>query len=64
MFELLDIEEADTELTVSESAALLLLETELVPATMELLDDKEAEIDAEEVVLITEEVVVVTMFPA
>jgi len=64
MFELLDIEEADTELTVSESAALLLLETELVPATMELLDDKEAEIDAEEVVLIIEEVVVVTMFPA
>lgn len=64
MFALLDIEEADTELTVSESAALLLLETELVPATMELLDDKEAEIDAEEVVLITEDVVVVTMFPA
>lgn len=36
----------------------------MVPATMELLDDKEAVIDAEEAVLVTEEDVVVTMFPA
>jgi hypothetical protein len=64
MFELLDIEEADGELTVSESVPLLLLKEELDPATLELLDDKEAVIDAEEVVLVTEVVVVVTMFPA
>lgn len=64
MFELLDIEESDAELTVSESAPLLLLEEELDPATLKLLDDKETVIDTEEVVLIIEEVVVVTMFPA
>ena len=64
MSELLDIEEAGAELTVSESAPLLLLEEEIDPATLELLDDKETVIDTEEVVLIIEEVVVVTMFPA
>lgn len=64
MFELLDTEEADAELTVTDSAPVLLLEEELDPATLELLDDKEAVIDAEEVVLVTEEVVVVIMFPA
>lgn len=64
MSELLDIEEAGAELTVSESAPLLLLEEELDSATLELLDDKETVIDAEEVTLIIEEVVVVTMFPA
>jgi len=64
MFELLDIEEADAELTVSESVPLLLLEEELDPATLELLDDNEAVVTAEEVVLVTEEDVVVTMLPA
>lgn len=62
--ELLDAEEADAELSVSDSAPPLLLDTELDPARLELLGDKEAVVIAEEVVLITGDDEVVTTFPA